>query len=161
MEDEAVFADTHRLILDLVAGGTVDGLRVDHVDGLADPEGYLSRLRDATGGAYVVVEKILEAGEDLPAPGRSAGTTGYEFLNRVNRLFVDPASESAMRAGYARFTGATTATPTWSHAAKLQIMREELATEVERLTGVLADVCERHRRQRDQTRRDLRDRCGR
>jgi (1->4)-alpha-D-glucan 1-alpha-D-glucosylmutase len=157
VEDEAVFADTHRLILGLVSGGTVDGLRVDHVDGLADPEAYLGRLRDATGGVYVVVEKILEAGEDLPGSWPVAGTTGYEFLNRVNRLFVDPASENAMRAGYMSFTGCHDSYPDVVHAAKVQIMREELATEVERLTGVLADVCERHRRQRDQTRRDLRD----
>jgi (1->4)-alpha-D-glucan 1-alpha-D-glucosylmutase len=157
VEDEVVFADTHRLILSLVSDGTVDGLRVDHVDGLADPEGYLGRLRDATGGAYVVVEKILEADEDMPASWPVAGTTGYEFLNRVNRLFVDPASEHALRACYTSFTGEDDDYPEIVHAAKLQIMREELATEVERLTSLLADVCERHRRQRDQTRRDLRD----
>jgi (1->4)-alpha-D-glucan 1-alpha-D-glucosylmutase len=157
VEDEVVFADTHRLILSLVSDGTVDGLRVDHVDGLADPEGYLGRLRDATGGAYVVVEKILEADEDMPASWPVAGTTGYEFLNRVNRLFVDPASEHALRACYTSFTGEDGDYPEIVHAAKLQIMREELATEVERLTSLLADVCERHRRQRDQTRRDLRD----
>jgi (1->4)-alpha-D-glucan 1-alpha-D-glucosylmutase len=157
VEDEVVFADTHRLILELVSDGTLDGLRVDHVDGLADPEGYLCRLRDATSGAYVVVEKILEADEELPGSWPVAGTTGYEFLNRVNRLFVDPAQESAMRACYTRFTGCHDRYPEVVHAAKLQIMREELAAEVERLTGLLAEVCERHRRQRDQTRRDLRD----
>jgi (1->4)-alpha-D-glucan 1-alpha-D-glucosylmutase len=157
VEDEVVFADTHRLILSLVSDGTVDGLRVDHVDGLADPEGYLRRLRDATGGVYVVVEKILEADEDMPASWPVAGTTGYEFLNRVNRLFVDPASENAMRACFRSFTGEGDDYPEVIRAAKLQIMREELATEVERLTSLLADVCERHRRQRDQTRRDLRD----
>ena len=157
VEDEAVFADTHRLILGLVSDGTVDGLRVDHVDGLADPEAYLGRLRRATGGVYVVVEKILEAGEELPESWPVAGTTGYDFLNRVNQLFVDPANETAMRDGYMRFTGDHDSYPDIVHAAKLQIMREELAAEVERLTGLLADVCERHRRQRDQTRRDLRD----
>jgi (1->4)-alpha-D-glucan 1-alpha-D-glucosylmutase len=157
VEDEVVFADTHRLILELVADGAVDGLRVDHVDGLADPEGYLGRLDAATGGVYVVVEKILESGEALPGSWPVAGTTGYEFLNRVNRLFVDPAQESAMRACYTRFTGCHDGYPDVVHAAKLQIMREELAAEVERLTGLLAEVCERHRRQRDQTRRDLRD----
>jgi (1->4)-alpha-D-glucan 1-alpha-D-glucosylmutase len=157
VEDEAVFADTHRVILDLVSDGTLDGLRVDHVDGLANPEGYLGRLRDATGSAYVVVEKILASGEELPESWPVAGTTGYEFLNRVNRLFVDPASEGALRACYARFTGVHDGYPDVVHAAKLQIMREELAAEVERLTGLLAEVCERHRRERDQTRRDLRD----
>jgi (1->4)-alpha-D-glucan 1-alpha-D-glucosylmutase len=157
VEDEAVFADTHRLVLGLVSSGTVDGLRVDHVDGLADPEGYLARLRDATGGAYVVVEKILQADEELPGSWPVAGTTGYEFLNRVSRLFVDEASETPTLACYARFTGSDEAYPEVIRAAKLQIMHDDLAAEVERLTGLLADVCEGHRRQRDHTRRDLRD----
>ncbi len=157
VEDEATFADTHRLILDLVADGSVDGLRVDHVDGLADPEGYLIRLRDATDGAYVVVEKILGADEDLPATWPVAGTSGYEFLNHAGGLFVDAGNEVAMRACYARFTGLQQDYADVAYAAKLQIMREELAAEVERLTGLLADVCERHRRQRDHTRRELRE----
>ena len=157
VEDDAVFADTHRLVLDLVSAGTLDGLRVDHVDGLADPEGYLCRLRDATGGAYVVVEKILEAEEELPGSWPVAGTSGYDFLNRVNQLFVDPAGETSMLASYARFTGEEQSYREVVHAAKIQIMRDELAAEVERLTGLLADVCEGHRRQRDHTRRELRD----
>jgi (1->4)-alpha-D-glucan 1-alpha-D-glucosylmutase len=157
VEDEATFADTHRLILDLVADGSVDGLRIDHVDGLADPEGYLVRLRDATNGAYVVVEKILEADEELPATWPVAGTSGYEFLNHVGELFVDAGNQVAMRACYARFTGLQQDYADVTHAAKLQIMREDLAAEVERLTGLLADVCERHRRHRDHTRRELRE----
>jgi len=157
VEDEAVFADTHRLILDLVADGTVDGLRVDHVDGLADPEGYLARLCDATGGGYVVVEKILQPGERLPRSWPVAGTSGYDFLNHVNQLFTDAGQGAALRACYARFTGLHQDYADVAYAAKLQIMREELAAEVERLTGLLADVCERHRRHRDYTRRELRD----
>ncbi len=156
-EDDTVFADTHRLILQLVRDGTLDGLRIDHVDGLADPEGYLRRLREATGGAYVVVEKILEDDEELPGSWPVAGTSGYDFLTRVGQLFVDPASEALMEAGYAGFTGERTSYPEIVHEAKLQIMREELAAEVERLTGLLAEVCEQHRRQRDHTRSDLRD----
>jgi (1->4)-alpha-D-glucan 1-alpha-D-glucosylmutase len=157
VEDEAVFEDTHRLILGLVADGTVDGLRVDHVDGLADPGGYLERLRNATSGAYVVVEKILQAEEELPASWPVAGTTGYEFLNRVTELFTDPRGAAAMRGYYARFTGLQQDFAEVAHAAKHQIMREELVAEIERLTGLLADVCERHRRHRDHTRRQLRD----
>ncbi len=157
VEDDTVFTETHRLVLRLVADGIADGLRVDHVDGLADPAGYLARLSDATGGAYVVVEKILAADEELPASWPTAGTTGYDFLNRVGRLFVDPRREAAIKAGYARFTAEDAAYPEIVHAAKLQIMRDDLAAEVERLTAVLADVCEDHRRQRDHTRRELRD----
>jgi (1->4)-alpha-D-glucan 1-alpha-D-glucosylmutase len=156
-EDPQVFADTHRLILRMVSDGTLDGLRVDHVDGLADPAGYLERLRDATGGGYVVVEKILEPGEELPASWPVAGTSGYDFLNAVNQLFADPAGESAMRACYARFTGETQDYAEVVCAAKLQVMSQSLAAEVERLSSLLARVCDRHRRERDFTRRELRD----
>jgi (1->4)-alpha-D-glucan 1-alpha-D-glucosylmutase len=157
VEDKKVFNDTHRLILALVADGRVDGLRVDHVDGLADPEGYLIRLRDATSGAYVVVEKILQPGEELPRTWPVAGTSGYEFLDQVNRLFVDPLQEAAVLGCYARFTGEEQPYAEVAHAAKHLIMRDDLVAEMERLTGLLADVCERHRRQRDHTRRELRD----
>ena len=157
VEDPLVFADTHRLIIGLVRDGVVDGLRVDHVDGLADPAGYLERLREATGGGYVVVEKILAPGETLPQSWPVAGTSGYDFLNAVNQLFTDSAGEAAMRAGYARFTAETADYADVVHAAKLQVMRESLAAEVERLTGLLARVCDGHRRERDFTRSQLRD----
>src|SRR5436305_10503069 len=96
MEDQKVFADKHKLILDLVARGTVDGLRVDHIDGLSDPQRYLERLRDASGGTYVIVEKILDLDEELPLSWPVAGTTGYEFVNAANRLFIEPGGERAM-----------------------------------------------------------------
>ncbi len=161
MEDPEVFADTHRLILGLVAEATVDGLRIDHVDGLADPQGYLSRLREASGGVYVVVEKILAPGEELPASWPAAGTSGYDFLNRVTQLFTDPGGADAMRGCFARFTGQDQPYDEVARDAKLQIMRSELAAELERLTGLLAELCERHRRQRDHTRRELRAGAGR
>ena len=157
MEDARVFRDTHRLVLELVAGGAVDGLRVDHIDGLADPQGYLDRLHQASGGAYTVVEKILDIGEELPAPWPVAGTTGYDFLNAVNRLFVDTAGERAIRDTYAAFSELDSDYPDVVCAAKLQIMRTELGAELERLTALLADVCEDHRHYRDYTRRELRD----
>ncbi len=155
VEDPDVFDDTHRLILGLVRDGTVDGLRIDHVDGLADPEGYLRRLAETCG--YVVVEKILAPDEELPESWPVAGTSGYDFLNRVSQLYTDSAGQAAMRAGYGRFTGQRATFGEIARAAKLQIMRAELAAELERLTGLLADLCEQHRRQRDHTRRELRD----
>ncbi len=157
VEDEIVFADTHRLILQLVADGELDGLRIDHVDGLADPEGYLRRLHEATGGLYIVAEKILEDGEELPRAWPVAGTTGYDFLNHVNQLYVDSGQEAAVLAAYRRFTGQRASYQEITREAKLQIMHEDLSAEVERLTGLLVEVCERHRRQRDYTRRELRD----
>ena len=157
MEDERVFADTHRLVLNLVANGDVDGLRIDHIDGLSDPQRYLERLRHATGGTYVAVEKILDRGEQLPPSWPVAGTTGYDFLNAVTRLFVDLDGARAIRQAYARFSTRAEEYPEVVRAAKLEIMHDELAAELERLTLLLAGICESHRRFRDFTYRELRD----
>jgi (1->4)-alpha-D-glucan 1-alpha-D-glucosylmutase len=157
VERDEVFDDVHRLVLRLVRDGSLDGLRVDHVDGLADPEGYLTRLRAASGDAYIVVEKILGPDEELPGSWPVAGTSGYGFLNLVNQLFVDEAGQAELLAGYASFTGQSTDFAEIVRSAKLEVMREDLAAEVERLTSELADICERHRRQRDYTRRELRE----
>lgn len=97
VEDEAVFADTHRLILELVHAGIVDGLRIDHVDGLADPLGYLQRLRAATGpDCYITVEKILAKGEQLPPEWPVSGTTGYEFIASLAEVLVDDTNLSRL-----------------------------------------------------------------
>ena len=88
VEDEAVFRDVHRLIVELVREGVVDGLRVDHVDGLADPAGYLARLREAAPDAWIVVEKITEGHERLPSGWPIEGTTGYEFIAAMDDLLV-------------------------------------------------------------------------
>ncbi len=95
IEREEVFDATHALILRLLGDGTIDGLRVDHPDGLADPVGYLRRLREG-GARRVWVEKILASSERLPADWPVSGTVGYEFLNDVCGLFVDPAGEAAL-----------------------------------------------------------------
>ena len=84
VEDPAIFDATHELVLQLVRDGAVDGLRIDHPDGLADPKGYLDRLAEASGGRWTVVEKILEPGEDLPESWATAGTTGYDALAEVD-----------------------------------------------------------------------------
>jgi (1->4)-alpha-D-glucan 1-alpha-D-glucosylmutase len=157
MEDEEVFADTHRLVLRLVADGRVDGLRVDHIDGLRDPGTYLQRLAESTGGVYTVVEKILGRSEDLPAEWPAHGTTGYEFLTRVNDLFVASANEEAVTDCYRQFTGEDDTFATVVHAAKRQVLARELASEVERLVRLLVRVCDGHRRHRDRTRREIRE----
>ncbi|WP_309068024.1 malto-oligosyltrehalose synthase [Microbacterium sp.] len=96
VEDERVFDDSHAEILRWVREGLVDGLRIDHPDGLTDPGGYLTRLAEATGGAYVLVEKILEPGEPLPSHWATAGTTGYDALGDIDRVLVDPAGRTAL-----------------------------------------------------------------
>ena len=91
-----VFDEAHAEVARWFRDGLVDGLRVDHPDGLADPAGYLNRLREITGGAYVLVEKILEPGEELPPEFNCEGTTGYDALADVDRVFVDPAGQAPL-----------------------------------------------------------------
>jgi len=104
VEDPEIFETTHAKILELVADGLVDGLRIDHPDGLAHPREYLDRLRDH-GARHVWVEKILEPGEPLRSSWPVEGTTGYEFANDVTALFVDPAGEEPLTALYGELTG--------------------------------------------------------
>ncbi|WP_396642302.1 malto-oligosyltrehalose synthase [Microbacterium sp.] len=93
-----VFDESHAEILRWVHEGLVDGIRVDHPDGLLDPGAYLDRLAEATGGVYVLVEKILEHGETLPSWWRTDGTTGYDALAVIDRALIDPAGEGALDA---------------------------------------------------------------
>ncbi len=141
VEDQGVFDATHQVIVGLVKEGLVDGLRVDHPDGLADPRGYLRRLADATGGAWVVTEKILGPDETLPADWACAGTTGYDALRLVDGLFLDPAGAGPLSADYARFLGS----PAGSFAevaaqAKREIAGGSLAAEVTRLVRLLGSL---------------------
>jgi (1->4)-alpha-D-glucan 1-alpha-D-glucosylmutase len=133
-EDPEVFATTHRLPLRLVAEGVVDGLRVDHPDGLADPAGYLERLREG-GAERVWVEKILEAGEEL-RDWPVTGTVGYEFLNDVAALFVDPAGEAPLTALHAELTGERRPFHEIADEAKLEQATTTFTPEVERLERV-------------------------
>ncbi|MBD1544160.1 malto-oligosyltrehalose synthase [Arthrobacter sp. IA7] len=96
VEIPAVFDEAHEEVVRWFREGLADGLRIDHPDGLADPEGYLKRLREATGGAYLLVEKILEPGEQLPASFECEGTTGYDALADVDRVLVDPRGQEAL-----------------------------------------------------------------
>ncbi|QHM94998.1 malto-oligosyltrehalose synthase [Kosakonia sacchari] len=106
VEDEAVFDDAHRLILELVHSGAVDGLRIDHVDGLADPQSYLMRLRQKVGPeCYLTVEKILGKGEHLPADWPVSGTTGYEFIAALSDVLVDDAKLANLRKAYDSVAG--------------------------------------------------------
>jgi (1->4)-alpha-D-glucan 1-alpha-D-glucosylmutase len=141
VEDPAVFDATHRLIVELVRSGRVDGLRVDHVDGLRDPQGYLERLQQALGGdAYVVVEKILHEGESLRESWPIAGTTGYEFLDTVGGLFVDGFGADALGELYADFVGVELRFNFLAQAYKLRAVESLFAVEMDALQDALVRV---------------------
>ncbi|ABR63016.1 malto-oligosyltrehalose synthase [Sinorhizobium medicae] len=134
VEDDAVFADTHRLTLALVREGLVDGLRIDHIDGLADPKGYLDRLREETGdGTYIIVEKILGENETLPAGWPVEGTTGYEFISALADLLSDDTPSSWLSSEQRRSAAEAAVT-----GCKLQVLGRNFNTEVRRLTGLVA-----------------------
>jgi (1->4)-alpha-D-glucan 1-alpha-D-glucosylmutase len=154
VEDDVVFAETHERILDLVRDGSVDGLRVDHPDGLRDPAQYLERLRAGAPNAWIVVEKIVGADERLRA-WPVAGTTGYDFLRRADGLFVDPRGEAPLTETYAAFTGVEERFADVAHEARLVATREILGSELNRLTDLALRVLEGHRRHRDHTRHDV------
>ncbi len=156
MEDERVFAETHGLILRWLADGVLDGVRIDHPDGLRDPREYFERLRRAAPEAWIVVEKVLEPGEALRGDWPVDGTTGYDFLNCVGGLFVDPAGREPLTDLYTELTGESAEWSEEVREKKLQVLTELLASDVNRLAEVFLQVCERHRRYRDFTRFELR-----
>ncbi|MGC4806289.1 malto-oligosyltrehalose synthase [Micromonospora sp. DT233] len=139
VEDPAVFAATHAEILRWVAAGEVDGIRVDHPDGLRDPADYLARLRAAAPDAWLLVEKILEYGEELP-DWPVDGTTGYDALAAVSGLFVDPAAEGDFTALDARLTGRHTSWQDLTHDTKLEAATRLLAAELTRLAALAPDL---------------------
>ncbi|MBB4266370.1 malto-oligosyltrehalose synthase [Roseospira visakhapatnamensis] len=197
MERDDLFVTTHRLLLDLVAEGRVQGVRLDHVDGLWDPATYFRRLQadlgqalargvvggrvtpyadadvapdpDAAPGAilgvspfgadqpmYVVVEKILAPHERLRADWPIAGSTGYEFMNHVLGLFIDPAGEEPLDHEYARVLGAPPDFETVVRAAKRQVMEESLTSEVGVMANRLTRLAKTARGTRDYSRLALR-----
>jgi (1->4)-alpha-D-glucan 1-alpha-D-glucosylmutase len=134
VEDPAVFEATHEVILRLVDEGLIDGLRVDHPDGLADPRGYLRRLADRTGGLWVSTEKILSGPERLPADWPCAGTTGYDALGVIGGLFLDSAGAAPLAAAYEGFTAGPARFAGVAEAAKREEAGQALAAEVSRLS---------------------------
>ncbi|TPE47581.1 malto-oligosyltrehalose synthase [Amaricoccus solimangrovi] len=136
-----VFEATHRLILDLVAEGLVDGLRVDHVDGLYDPGDYCRRLRSAVSRPVRIwVEKILGADEPLPADWGTDGTTGYEFANLVDGLLVVPGALGALDDAYSGFVGRVPDVAGMVRAAKIEIMTGRMAGELDALLARIVDL---------------------
>ena len=136
MEDAEVWETTQAKVVELVAAGLVDGVRIDHPDGLANPRRYLERLREA-GVEHLWVEKILEPGERLRPDWPVEGTTGYEFLNDATALFVDPAGEEPLTRLYGELTGDSRPFSAHAHEAKLQEARTTFADEAAQLAAKL------------------------
>ena len=171
MEDPTVFQDTHRLLLRLVGEGKIQGLRIDHPDGLRDPAAYLRQLQrvichpeaaaegsvsearnGSTRGFYIVVEKILEASEKLRPDWPVSGTTGYDFLNVLNGIFVARQNEQFLSTIYFRFLrqGAQRFADL-ANSTKKMVMLISLASEVNELGYLLRDIAGSDRRHRDFT----------
>jgi (1->4)-alpha-D-glucan 1-alpha-D-glucosylmutase len=143
VEDPEVFAYTHHRLLQLLADGVVEGFRIDHVDGLADPGGYLERLAGAAGaGTWTVVEKILVGEEELPSQWPVAGTTGYDALWRIGALYVDPAGALALQHGFAEVTGDRRDWPTVARESRRYVLSTLLGAEVDRLAALALAVCQ-------------------
>ncbi len=158
-----VFDHAHQRVLRLVREGVIDGLRIDHIDGLLDPKAYLQRLQDriaALRGAgrhfYLVVEKILAAHETLREDWPIDGTTGYEFLNQVTALLVDSASERAFSDCYTQFTGQRQQFGEIGRLCKLHIMDNEMSGELNVLARDIARLARQHPRTADFTQTLLR-----
>jgi (1->4)-alpha-D-glucan 1-alpha-D-glucosylmutase len=151
VEDPEVFEARNRRTLELIAEGKVTGLRIDHIDGLFDPIGHMRKLQVRLGDDkfYVVVEKILARGEELPPAFPVDGTTGYDFLDAVNALFVDPAGLAELDDFYRRFTGLTQSFEDICYERKKQVIAELFSGEMRGLGKELAALAMADRNARD------------
>ncbi len=154
MEDPKVFADTHALILRWLREGLLDGIRVDHPDGLRDPKEYFERLRSEAEDVWILGEKILEPGEKLRREWPIDGTTGYDYLNLAGGLMVDGENQGAFTRIYEEFTGEPAEYSAVCREKKHLVLRDLLGSDVNRLTSLLVEICEQHRDRRDYTRQD-------
>ncbi|MGB2890145.1 MAG: malto-oligosyltrehalose synthase [Candidatus Acidiferrales bacterium] len=168
VEDPVVFESVHSVVLRLIERGAVTGLRIDHIDGLRDPMGYLRRLQDRISGSssesaptdnsnefYVIVEKILSGAERLPGEWPVQGTTGYEYLNAVNRLFVHPEGARKIERIYSRFVGNQLHYEDVLYQKKKLVMSTVLAVEMRYLGRQLGVLAGQDRYARDLARGDL------
>ena len=156
VEREYVFEETHALILKWLKQGVLDGVRVDHPDGLRDPLQYFQRLRERAPDAYIIGEKILARDEFMRESWPIQGTSGYDFLNMAAGLLVDPDGMRRLNKGYGKFTGESTEFPPIAHDKKLAVELEALGSDVNRLTNLFVDICECNREHRDFTRAEVR-----
>lgn len=156
VERPEVFDATHELLLDLFEAGFIDGFRVDHPDGLADPRGYFRRLSERTGGAWIAAEKILDSDEHLPGDWAVAGTTGYDTSWRIHALQVNAGAAMPMGAVMQEVAGdSPSSLHTVVRDAKEQVIATSLAAEVRRVATLVWDICQGDLRLRDHTLRGI------
>ncbi len=151
VEDEQVFRATHSFVLRLLWQNLIDGVRIDHIDGLYDPRGYLQRLREAAPGAYIVVEKILDPEEDLSPLWPVQGTTGYDFLNAVNGILCDRENDQNLEKAYFRFIGKVVPYDALVPEKKRLFLGRHMAGDIDRLALQLRGISARYRHARDIT----------
>jgi len=160
IENDEVFDATHQLLLRLVKEGKLDGLRIDHPDGLYDPEAYFCRLVEHCNRAgrapYLVVEKILAADENLRSSWPVQGTTGYEFTNLLNGLFVATSAAKSMERAYKSFIGEHVNFDDLLYHSKQLIMKSALSGELNVLANLLSKIAEADRQTCDYTLNGLR-----
>ncbi len=156
MEREHVFEETHALLIDWLGRGVLDGVRVDHPDGLRDPLEYFHRLRRHVPDGWIIGEKILEPGEYLRESWPIDGTSGYDFLNVVGGVLVHQEGIAELNKIYGEFTGEPTSFPAIAHEKKINVMEQALGSDVNRLTSLFVEICECNRNQRDFTRTEIR-----
>lgn len=156
VEREHVFTATHKRILEWLRDGVLDGVRVDHPDGLRDPLQYFARLRQRASGAWIIGEKILEPGEFLRDNWPIEGTCGYDFLNVCNRWLIYPEGLDELTRIYREFTKDSTDFESMAHEKKLNVEQEALGSDVNRLASLFVEICENNRDRRDYTRAEIR-----
>ncbi len=161
VEREYVFEETHALVLEWLRRGVLDGVRIDHPDGLRDPLEYMQRLRTEAPDAWIVGEKILEPGEFLRESWPIQGTTGYDFLNVVTGVLVASDGMAELSKVYQEFlgkesSGQLTDYDAIAHDKKIAVSQEGLGSDVNRLTSLLIEICESNRNQRDYTQAEAR-----
>jgi (1->4)-alpha-D-glucan 1-alpha-D-glucosylmutase len=156
MENPQVYEATHRYVMELVRDGKVNGLRVDHPDGLFDPAAYFQKLQSAR-PIYVVVEKILSSDEPLTQEWAVQGTTGYDFSNMVNGLFLEPGVATKIRRTYYGFLGEKREYGDVLYRCKKNVMRNALASELNVLANILSRIALSNRHTCDFTLNSLRN----
>lgn len=154
-EDSGVFDETHSLLRTMVRDGLIDGVRVDHIDGLADPEEYLERLDNLTEGRYTLVEKILAHDEKLKRSWKTDGTTGYDFLSAVNSLLVDSRNRKRMHSVYEQLTGAKPYTVGELRQIKLEVIQRMFRGDLENLACLFLESMKNKSYGRDALRMNL------